>query len=596
MDEAAENRGRIWQVLNRLLKRNIRIYGACVFALIGIMSNLLILVVYSLTFSFPRHSGFVNNIITLVGVWAKVLESITVLLTGWALSQKWSRTLDASGSTVGANFTGLQSLDIFASFGTLLQTTYSLVTERRHSTSIGTVSFVSCIVSAFILQLYPTAVTTLAVPILWNATKSSYFPPAGPFMSNHLSGTPCAAEEFQRQKHCLGDWNAVTAASNVLTLKQSLPSFSQRPNGYSESPFQSTPSSSWVLQTYNPVEQYQYRMVGQNYGLVGGVLDALYSDLIGVDPTGIFTQVPTSLPVLYCFCAPMDQASHQTRIVIAGVTYEVPIPIPILKIGTIAAQVTTNDMSLIMTYPSTSPSFNVHCALNLSITDPDNYSLTQISFWQPPEAFPNSSPRSIVFADAFLSKYDELRIQKPIKTFADVWLKSLGWGAQPSRNYVDAIVGTPLLFHDNASDPAVPFELYSMVMMIDAVNRGFPTFREVETEVPIPQLASAQYVITQYHIGARTATRLLSCGVLVLDILVLIWCLRIILVGEEWLPDWSDPVALACTAIASPSIPVCKQNSGGDLGKDVWQLQLGVRKSRSGGLEFYDKKYSNEPA
>ena len=133
-----------------------------------------------------------------------------------------------------------------------------------------------------------------------------------------------------------------------------------------------------------------------------------------------------------------------------------------------------------------------------------------------------------------------------------------------------------------------------MIMMGDAVSQGFPAFiRELGGNPTAIQQAEQQefeYVVRQYYLGARTATRKLSCAVLMLDSVIVVWCLwTIIVAGGGWKPDWSDPVALACTAIASPPVQVCERNSGGDLKEEVWVSSLRARTDGEGAYIFEER-------
>ena len=132
-----------------------------------------------------------------------------------------------------------------------------------------------------------------------------------------------------------------------------------------------------------------------------------------------------------------------------------------------------------------------------------------------------------------------------------------------------------------------------MIMMGDAVSQGFPAFiEELGGDPMVIQQAEQQvfeYVVRQYYLGARTATRKLSCAVLVLDSVIVVWCLWTITAGGGWKPDWSDPVALACTAIASPPVQVCERNSGGDLKEEVWVSSLRARTDGEGAYIFEER-------
>ena len=571
----------LWKSVERVF---ITLKGVPIFTYIAIFlsslvvtTNLSILIIYMKTWSFGpsiTYSTFYNdaNIVTAIGLWAKVSEALTITLTGWALTQMWSRDLIQGGTASG--FFGLQALNMFSSLGSLFRTIYCLA-RGRYSPGTWPMSYVPWILSACILQLYPTAITTLAVPIVWSTMHTSSYPiSSAPFMSVTPTDLGLFCDRYISDEACLRDHYLWQAAAGALRCQLDDITMS--------------PSVTWRYGNITVGDHNWFVFVGGNRFIFNTILDLYFSDPNG-SPIRLAATVPAKIPVLSAQCGTINhQADNRSSISIARTVYEVPIPIPVLETGTIAAQITTDNVTLIITYPSPIESTNVHCALNISMFDSDvssfYVSLPQTGYGDDAEF------KSGVLPDfTWRTLPESVRLyQTPIKDSVDRWLELVGWSATPNLTPISEAVSHFSLGTNYERDNGAPLELCTAQMLIDALSHGFPgpSTNGTSSESLTAEWQSFTYDKEQYYIGARTTTRILSCIVIALDTLIVIWSLLTIIGVERWLPDWSDPVTLACIGIASPCIDVCRKGSGGQLKSEVWKLSLTAVEREDGLFQF----------
>ena len=536
------------------------------------ISNIAVLTVYSQTYGFggsltEGRWKYVDDgtIITIIGIWSKILEAGTVLVAGWALSQIWARYLYYEDA--GGTLAGLRSLGLVGSIGSLFKTVHGLF-KGRYRRRVALCLITPVAFCAIVLQFYATAVVSLAVPTLYNSTAIGSHPMLAPFMTDPIAASPCKSVAEAQQESCLSDLYVGNALTSIFAFTQ----YSIAPH----SPEAVGLAWPWQPKWQEPEEGGRFR----KFALIcdnDATTHSVVSELVKMDAYAVYAHIPTVVPILSSQCTKIYQSeSPITQITIADTVYEVLVGIRKVPHDHIAAQVTTNDMTLVITVPSVDPLFNTHCAVNLSLPTKDDGSVE--IFVPLRDGVVSGQPyRTGNTSDPF--KNIEIH-QQPINTFADVWLKGMGWSAEPSPTIVSKLGNNPNVairtnYTGHIEDPTLfSVEAYSLVIMANAVSQGFSFLPENgmggSNKVPF------QYSSLQYYIGARTTARLLSVAVVLLDMAFILWCVWIIIKRGEWLPDWSDPVALVCTGVSSSTIASCTLNLKGHIEEDAWEVSLRV--------------------
>ncbi|CAL1712848.1 unnamed protein product [Somion occarium] len=548
-----------------------RTWIAILCAAFAIASNVGILFVYrrTLRFGISITKGRWRYIddgdaIAILGLWSHALQAITILVGGWALAQLWSRRLY---SGLGASLAALQSLDLFASLASLL-TAWLYLFQKRYASRSALWLYIPLLLCASLLQYYPTAVLILVAPNFHEVTDvEKIHAQTEPFMSDPANGTPCVNLTDDRLDVCLGSWYLGDAVQDVLIYSTYIPQ-SDTFDG-EELPRGRRPM--WGLTGADNFSAVFLTCL--NTAVLDGVLQSHdFSHSISYAAS-----IPAIVPTLVSQCVQLPQSSNISEMTIGDASYRVPATIPLLMNGYAAGQVTTNNMSLILTFPSLIPSANVHCAVNLSLSDGRGSSMV-VDF----QINQTSSRLDYLGQDDDIVNQDgKLTISRwePIAAFARIWLLGMGWSEEPVQNamslYISDLglsVGSRPHFTNRNTAVGHTFEAYSIIMMADGVSEGFPPWQNNSESTGRLQSYSIQRTVL--YLGARTATRYIACGVLALDTLFLLWCLWIILSGGGWYPDWSSPAALACTAICSNPIAGYEGSTKGDIDSVAWKIWL----------------------
>ena len=558
-------------------------------ALLVVVSNAGILWLYIQTHNFGgtivrgRWAFFDDgNIIALISLWAKFIEMLTFLLGEWFVSQLWSRR---SLKERGAPLVAFQSIWIFGSPETVFDTCSSFYKGRFKSENGARLwGFGILLLCAIILQFYSSAVTTLAIPTLFDIPIQASYPlfSDAVFMSDPLSGTPCTNYTDNSRDACLADWYVGNAISNIFAFAKMSYDPARKPLASELRPWK--PTSKIVGGT-------------RIFGLVcsdNAVIEYMTHLTSSVDAVSATATIPALLPILTIQCAEKEPTKDIT---IANVGYEVPNKFPSISSGQAAAQITINNMTMILAYPATTPSSNTYCAVNLSIPDS---SRANINIYLPLRAAEDEETSDPLVQNELNDDIFSIApvFQQSIFSFASVWLKGMGIGTTPSQTPIAQLLSNPTFaIKTNISNLLVSttslaaeqdhtlfsLEAYTLVMMADAVSQGFPSFIDVGSQKPnIPEDTTAsqhfEYTIRNYYIGARSKAKLFACFVLLLNSVFVIVCLcTLALYG--WLPDWSDPAVLACTALTAGRLNGnafvnCTVNTTGEVRDNAWNVSF----------------------
>ncbi|KAJ3490422.1 hypothetical protein NLI96_g1437 [Meripilus lineatus] len=517
-----------------------------------------------------------KDIITIINIIAKILEGITALIASWALTQLWSRRL-CDGKT-GAGLAELQSLSIFQSISTMCKVFIHLI--RRRFVSMSSL-FALLLFAATALQLYSTAIVTLSVPVLQPVPDppSSYPYVDLPFMSHPAYGTPCnnAAFSPRHSDACLGNLFISHSMSDIINFQ--FPDTSANlthPLWQSFTTSYSNNKGTQVESHVGPLNHVDMSegsiLFGQNLATLNSI--AMLSQNSTRNATYFSASVNTSLPILTTQCVSLEQSGTVNQLTIAGSTYDLPTPVPLLEDGFAMGQVTSDNMTLILSLQLDESTANVHCAVRFSIRN------GEINV----EGSPTLTSRQVggfedwVGLEALISSG-----LQPIADFAIVWLTGMGWGSTPSQNGISRFIssaGLTVGTGDTTTTSANFIEYYISAMLASGISLGFPSEQWAEadrTQLNL-SLSSRDYSLTktQYFLGARSALRAGLAFIIAFDMVIIVWCLYIVLSGHRWMPDWTNPAALACTSVCSPPIAACKKSCSGDIKREVWKIRLAL--------------------
>ena len=509
-----------------------------------------------------------DNAISILGFWAQLLQTVTVLLGGWALAQVWARRVVQGSDTL----VGLQSLRILSSIGTIVLACQHVIKGRYARRALLTyIPLISC---AVVLQYYHTAVITLVVPTLNDVVEPRVTPAqSAPFMSEPTVSTPCSNLTDQGLTNCLGNWYAQSTTTNILQLGTTDPS-SLTFNGY-QLPSDWQPA--WGIT--GPDQTSVAFLTRSNPSLVDGV----FASHDFIDSIAFSAYVPAIIPTLTSQCAEVNQPTNVTSIDIAGINYVVSVGIPVLSEGFMAGQLTTNNATLIVSYPTITPSTNVHCAVNLSLSSGLN-SFVYVT------SVANNTGRwdgYLGYDPDFLSPdgtLDQVNFW-PLDLLARLWLVGMNWGAEPRSDaltrYISTVelrVGTRPHFTNRDVSIVDTYEAYSLFLLAGDIGLGFPPWQEDATDTFLQEF---DILKTQYLVGVRSVSHYVALVVVGLDILFVLWSIGAILLGGGWLPDWSDPAVLMCTALTSERSADYDDSAKGTIHEDAWKRSI-VYNSKDG--------------
>lgn len=517
-----------------------------------------------------------KDIITVINILAKILEGITALIAGWTLTQLWSRRL-CNGKT-GAGLAELQSLSIFQSISTMCKVLIHLI-RRRFISMAGL--FILLLFSATALQLYSTAVVTLSVPVLQPVPDdlSSYAYVDLPFMSQPTYGTPCNNPAFspRHSEACLGNLFISNAMSDIInfqfpdpTVNTTHPFWQKFTTSYSSNNGAQVEN---IVGPFNSVDMSDGSILfGQNLATLNSIA-MLFQDSTR-NATGFFASVNTTLPILTTQCMSLEQTGPVNKLTIANFTYDLPTPIPLLDDGFAMGQVTNDNMSLILSLQLDNTTANVHCATRFSLRE------GEINVEGQPTLMSRQAEdiENWVALQALMSSG-----LQPIGDFATVWLNGMGWGSTPSQNGMSRFISSAALTVGTGANSSAStnfIEYYISAMLASGVGLGFPSEQWAEADRTRLNLTysarECSVTRTQYYLGTRSELRAGLMFIVFFDMFFLFWCLWVILSGHRWMPDWTNPAALACTAVCSPSIAACKESCSGQIQPEVWKIRLAL--------------------
>ncbi|KAK7681549.1 hypothetical protein QCA50_015281 [Cerrena zonata] len=552
--------------------KDYRTYVALICAIFSVGSNVAIILcwVHELHFGTSITDGrwrYIDdgNAIALLGFWAQFLQIITVVLGGWAVAQMWARR----SVNEGASIVGLQSLGVFSSLGSLLLA-YWHIWKRRYPRSSLLFLYIPLIICATLLQYYATAVLTLIVPTFHEVTEPRSIPAQTlPYMSEPAASTPCMNLTGPSLEDCLGNWYSQVTTGNILIFGTTSPS-----------------SATFDGEQLPPAWRPIWGVTGPDMTSIALLTRPNPSVIFGVAASRDFTDsiafsanIPAIIPTITTQCAMVNQTTNVTQVNIADVRYQVPLGIPVLPSGSLAGQLTTNNSTLLITYSTNTPSTNVHCALNLSLSDGSRSTVALTSIANQTGRFADyfGQDPDILNSDGTLGKVNFW----PVGLLASLWLRGMGWSAVPANDALsrylstlDLTVGTKPHFTNRNVLIANTYEAYTLFLLAGNIDVGFPPWRN-DTSNTLQQ--TYQLHKTQLLTGARTVSRYIALVVVGLDILFVLWSTGMVVFGGGWLPDWSDPAVLICTALASKRNNIWDDSSRGEIQENAWKRLITYR-------------------
>ena len=549
--------------------RDYRTYITLSCAIFAVLSNVAIIACWAkqLRFGISITDGrwrYIDdgNAIALLGFWAQFLQIITVVLGGWAIAQLWARQVAHSK----ASLVGLQSLGIFSSIGTLLLAYWHLW-KKRYAHRSHLFIYVPLVFCATVLQYYATAIITLAVPAFHEVVETRIIPAQTlPFMSEPTASTPCSNLAEPGLTNCLGNWYSQVTTRNILILGTASPS-----------------SATFDGEQLPPDWQPVWGATGPNQDSIAlltrsnpSVVDGVFASHDFMDSIAFSAYVPAIIPTLTSQCAEVNQPTNITSIDIAGVSYAVSVGIPVLSEGFMTGQLTTNSATLIISYPTMIPSTNIHCAVNLSLSDGKRSSVFVSSVANQTGRFADyiGYDPDVLSPDGTLNEVNFW----PLDQLATLWLVGMNWGTEPTSDaltrYISTLelnVGTRPFFTNRDVSITNTYEAYSIFLLAGNIDIGFPPWQDDPTDTFLQEY---DILKTQLVTGARTVSHYIALVVVGVDILFVLWSTGVVVFGGSWLPDWSDPAILMCTALASERSADYDDSSKGSIHEDAWKLPI----------------------
>ncbi len=435
--------------------------------------------------------------------------------------------------------------------------------------------------SATALQLYSTAIVTLSVPVLQAVPDalSQYQYVDLPFMSQPTYGTPCDNPAFspRHSEACLGNLFISNAMSDIISFRFPDPTVNtSHPFWQNFTTSYSTNGGAQVENRVGPLNHVDMSegsiLFGQNLATLNSIA-MLFQDSTR-NATDFFASLNTSLPVLTTQCVSLEQTGPVNQLTIAGSTYDLPTPVPLLDDGFAMGQITSDNMTLILSLQLDNTTANVHCATRSSIRN------GQINVEGRPTLTSSQTDdlEDWVGLEALMSSG-----LQPIADFATVWLNGMSWGSTPSQNGMSRFISSAALTVGTGSTGGTSanfIEYYISVMLASGVSLGFPAEQWAEADRTRLNLtlSNRECMVqrTQYYLGTRSGLRAGLMFIVAFDMFFLLWCLYVILSGHRWMPDWTNPAALACTSVCSPAISACKESCSGEIQPEVWKIRLAL--------------------
>ncbi|KAJ3481193.1 hypothetical protein NLI96_g7818 [Meripilus lineatus] len=536
------------------------------------------------------------------------------MLGGWVVSHLWSRRLSRPGSSAG--LAELQSLSMFQSVPTIYRSIRHLLGGRYISARW---LYGVLITSAILLQLYSIAVAALMTPSLTETerTMTAPFLPSTPSFDVIANCNPDAST-------CLDTALSARALSDAMAFdynRYRLPPGSSRAAWLeADSTYNVQRLTIQVAFPLGPINGHNLSDGGALWGIdLATVLSitSIPDEGLPHPPKSVWDSasfvIPfwSMLPSLQCLCGlNPNNVSHITihnhEYVLAS-----PITFDIANggAGEIAGRLTDDNNTLVLAfYPSLPPNNDssiTYCATQLRFASMPleilgipatlgQYSPGADTIIVAP--FPPTQGRDFDvsnFADGIPRNISKPPV--PLTSFAESWLRGLGWGDKPATSpIVDLLrrteIGTG--FDDGRMPTQMFLEHYILVMLANGISSIFSSLLfEQGIQAPPPSFDAGNGTIQfkvfkmQYFIGIKTALQWFFLVVVIFDTIFVSFCLFIIL-WNGWYPDFSDPVTLAQVAlsssppgISSSSDPRMDPSDIGILAQSPISLQNGPTKA-----------------
>ncbi|KAJ3486181.1 hypothetical protein NLI96_g4405 [Meripilus lineatus] len=374
-----------------------------------------------------------NSMLAVLQPCSNILYTVTALLGGWAMSHLWSRRLSSRSA---AGLAEMQSFQIYGSIPTILSSIVHIFNGHYISAQW---LYAAVIISAILLQFYTAAIVTLITPSPTIVKHPQAYDSVldAPFMSSQGYGysrcvSPLALPEVVNA--CREIMLSGTALIDIEHFDGAIHWTNQDSPWVEVDTSYSLPgrfvSAAVPLGPYN---NYNFSDGAQLYGINMATVERM-SNIDNIWNSFSFSiLVYTHLPILTCLCARQGPATANiSSIDIHGTTYMLSTPVPPLEGGQIVAQVTSNNMTLVISIPSSrQPTSNIHCAINLTlqlleleIVGTSNTGLASM---------PLGASGTLLVYPPFEHQNISEPTPQPIRDFADVWLQGLGWGSTATQ-------------------------------------------------------------------------------------------------------------------------------------------------------------------
>lgn len=562
-----------------------------------------------------RISGYnwrVNDgdIITAIELFSKLLIAITLLLSGWAMSQHWGRRL--RDPVTGTGLAELESLGVFQSVVAIPRVLIHAI-QNRFVTSNRLYFLLAC--SSIFLQLYSTALVTLATPLLTYVDlppQSFYTIDNSPgFMTKYINGlcTPGSQKPscspFILTETATRDARTVPSKGGFCSVADVWqPILTDHNDGWGH----------WIngilwLGPLGPSGYSNFTGVAM-YGLnLAAVDDAIFMLLDGWNSITTTVQFNTTVPVLTSSCiSDVPSVPSIFTLTIQNQTYQLPSALPSLRDDQVVGHVFNS--SLLLSFGAGANEPTKHCIVKLMFQNatlgvqgrnntldgsPNAYFVTHTDIYRSSEQVPTQ---------------DDLGA----KMFFTLWLEGMGWGQTPSSSPLAKFFGglkpaehwnytlkdSTYDWSEEGSDPYYPCDTfqgpleYSALTMFSAgASAAFSSLFDPgvnDQDDPIYSTPEAPEInctvqTQEFYIGHRSPTRYFFMFIIVFESCFAIGCLYVI-TQQGWLPDWTGPTTLIVGALRSDSSDSLLRVSGdGSLhpSSRVWECSLMITEA-SGGI------------
>ncbi|KAJ3486180.1 hypothetical protein NLI96_g4404 [Meripilus lineatus] len=526
--------------------------------------NVAIIFVASTTYRFGNRIGKEswwitdNLMLSVIEPCSKLLYAITALLGGWAMSHLWCRRLRNHSA---AGLAELQSFHIYQSIPTILSSITHFFNGHYISAQW---LYAAVITSAVLFQFYTTAIVTLITPsvtIVKHTTRSYYFLER-PFMSSSSYGRRCPSLRVTTDaiRACLEITLSGTAFIDAEHFDGSISWESDSPWVEVDTSYTSPGRFVSAAIPLGPVNNHNFSDGAMLYGINMATVERMSNETSNMWNSFSFEiNVSTRLPVLTSQCVRQDPGNTTlSSINIHDTSYTLSTPVPSLTPGTIVGQVTSDNMTLVISIPSSQqPTSNIHCAVNLALQNDVNLTIAGTDSAE----LPVTATELLLVYPSGVSPGNQkapTNIPEPhsIREFADVWLSGLGWSGSPTSSaaaLVDFLGAMPV--GTGGLEPVFTsqsLESYILVMLSNGIGAAFPPEDQpTSDELGDPTSAlerTYRFYKSEYFLGISSKWQYVYVGIIVLDSVFVILCTATIL-ASGWFPDFTDPVTFARAAV-----------------------------------------------